>query len=67
MLQQGTTDYQILEVVRAHPDCTLEEVTQKLPTLHWSDVFVAVEFLSRSGHLRLTQRDLELTTTLSLP
>jgi hypothetical protein len=67
MLQQETTTDQVLEVVRAHPDCTLDEVTEKLPKLHWSDVFVAVDNLSRSGHLRLTQRNLGLTTTLSLP
>ena len=50
MPQQAPIGDRILEVVRAHPDCTVEEVTQQLPDLYWSDVFLEVERLSRSGH-----------------
>jgi hypothetical protein len=67
MLQEGTIGDQILEVVRANPDCTLEEVTRQLPELYWSEVFLEVERLSRLGHLRLIQSSLGLTTTLRLP
>ena len=67
MLQQGTTGDRILEIVRADPDCTLEEVTRQLPELYWSDVFLEVERLRRSGQLQLTQSSLGLTTTLRLP
>ena len=67
MLQQGTTGDRILEIVRADPDCTLEEVTRQLPELYWSDVFLEVEHLRRSGQLQLTQSSLGLTTTLRLP
>ena len=31
MLQEGTIGDRILEIVRANPDCTLEEVTRQLP------------------------------------
>jgi hypothetical protein len=68
MLQQVTTiGDQILEVVRAHPDCMLEEVTQQLPELHWSEVFIEVDRLSRLGHVRITQSRFGLTATLRLP
>ena len=67
MLQQGTTGDRILEIVRADPDCTLEEVTRRLPELYWSDVFLEVERLRRSGQLQVTQSSLGLTTTLRLP
>jgi len=66
MLQQGTTGDRILEIVRADPDCTLEEVTRQLPELYWSDVFIEVERLRRSGQLQVTQSSLGLTTTLRL-
>ncbi|MBU6435383.1 MAG: hypothetical protein KGS09_19565 [Nitrospirae bacterium] len=67
MLQQATIGGRILEVVRANPDCTLEEVTQQLPDLYWSDVFLEVEILRRLGQLRLTQSSLGLTTTICVP
>jgi hypothetical protein len=67
MLQIGTIGDQILEAVKANPDCTLEEVTRQLPELYWSDVFLEVERLSRLGHLRMIQSSLGLTTTLRLP
>ena len=57
----------ILEVVRANPDCSLDEVVQKLPDLQWSDVFMAVDRLNRMGRLRLIQ-DISLrTTSVHLP
>jgi hypothetical protein len=67
MLQQGTIGDRILEIVRADPDCTLEEVTRQLPELYWSDVFLEVDRLRRSGQLQVTQSSLGLTTTLRLP
>ena len=66
MLQQGTITDQILDVVQAHPDCTLEELIQQLPELCWSEVFLAVDRLMRSGRLRLTQSSGGLITTLRL-
>ena len=67
MLQQVTIGDQILEMVRANPDCTLEEVTQQLPELHWSDVFVEVEHLSRLGHLQVLHNSVLSTIILRLP
>ena len=67
MLVQTSTEDQILEIVRAYPDSTLEEVTQRLPELHWSEVFLVVDHLRRLGHLRLTQSSGGLITTLHLP
>jgi hypothetical protein len=55
MLRQGSTDNQILEVVRTHPGCGLDELTQHLPQMNWSQVFIEVDRLSRSGLLRLTK------------
>ena len=67
MLQEGTIGDRILEIVRANPDCTLEEVTRQLPELYWSDLFLEVERLRRSGQLQMTQSSSGLTTTLRLP
>lgn len=64
MLQYRSSADRILEAVRAHPGCTLEEVEQQLSDLHWSEVFQQVDRLSRSGQLRLAQSSLGLTTTL---
>jgi hypothetical protein len=55
MLQQTSTEDQILAVVKAYPDSTLEEVTQQLPEMHWAEVFLVVHHLRRLGRLQLTQ------------
>ena len=47
MVSQASISERILEVVRANPDCTLEEVAQQLPDFGWSEVFVAVDHLIR--------------------
>lgn len=68
MLSEATISDRILEVVRANPDCTLDELSQQLPDLYWSDVFLAVDHLNRSGRLRLIQdSSLRFTTNLRLP
>ena len=51
MLQPGTIGDQILELVKANPLCTLEKLTQALPELHWYNVYIEVDRLSRSGRL----------------
>ena len=55
MLQQGPFGDQILEMVRANPDCTLEEVRQQLPNLHPFALYLEVERLRRLGHLRMVK------------
>lgn len=35
-------------------DCPLEEVTRLCPDLTWNQVFLAVDYLSRSGQIRVT-------------
>jgi len=67
MLQQATIGDRILEQVSAHPDCTLEEVAQQFPELHWFDVYIEVERLSRSRYLRLNHKSVLSTITLRLP
>ncbi|HTL62102.1 MAG TPA: hypothetical protein VL261_10690, partial [Nitrospira sp.] len=51
----ATIAEQILQVVRAHPGCGLDDLSERLPALQWSDVFVEVDRLSRSGELRVTR------------
>lgn len=67
MLQHATISDQILEVVKANPDCTLEEVAQQFPDPDWFDVYIEVERLSRSGHLRLIHKSVLSTIILRLP
>ncbi len=64
MLREDTIAEEILEVVRANPDCTLEELTQRLEWHSWSQVFLEVDRLSRSGRLILTQAGVGFITTL---
>jgi len=66
MRPQATIGERILELVRANPDCTMEDVMQQLPELSWSDVFLEVERLVRVGQLRLIQNSLLLAITLRL-
>ena len=54
MLNQGVAS-QILEVVKAHPGCGLDELTLLLPDFSWSEIFVEVDRMSRSGQLCLTR------------
>jgi hypothetical protein len=56
MAQVETVTNRILNAVRHAPDCTLDELTQRCPDLHWSQVFLEVDRLSRSGDLKLTSR-----------
>ncbi|BFU94094.1 MAG: protein of unknown function [Nitrospira sp.] len=55
---------QILEAVSEYPDCTLDELVQRLPDFHWSDIFLQVDQLSRTGRLRLTRTGSGFVTTL---
>lgn len=64
MLQEDIVADQILGWVRARPDCTLEELTQSLDGFSWSQVFLEVDRLSRSGQLILTQTGVGFITTL---
>ena len=63
MLNQGVTN-QILDIVRTHPGCGLDELISFLPELSWSEVFVEVDRLSRSGQLRLTRTGSEFLAKL---
>ena len=65
MLQQATISDRILELVRANPDCTLAEVTQQFPELHWYCVYIEVERLCQSGHLRLIHHSALPTISLN--
>lgn len=67
MLEQHTAAGEILDMVRAHPGCTLDELTQCLRKWSWSEVFIEVDRLSRLGQLRLTQSDAGFITTLHVP
>jgi hypothetical protein len=50
-----TITAKILQVVRAYPGCGLDDLAERLPEVQWSDVFVEVDRLSRSGELRVTR------------
>jgi hypothetical protein len=55
MQQRVTIGDQILEVAKVNPGCTLDELILSLSGPSWSDVFLEVDRLSRSGQLRLTK------------
>ena len=56
---------QILEFVKAHPNCTLDDVTLRLQEWNWSDVFIEVDRLNRLGRLRLIRSGTGYVTRLS--
>ena len=66
MVQEATLRDRILELVKANLGCTLDQVTQQFPELHWYHVYIEVERLCRSGHLRLIHNSV-LYTRLRLP
>jgi hypothetical protein len=45
----------ILDVVKTNPGCGLDDLIESLPGVQWSDVFIEVDRLSRSGELRVTK------------
>ncbi|HKT35576.1 MAG TPA: hypothetical protein VJR03_12155 [Nitrospira sp.] len=67
MLSSAPISDRVLEVVRTNPHCSLDEVVQQLPDLHWSEVFTEVDRLNRLGHLRLVQNISMTATNMYLP
>ena len=63
-MQPATIGDQILEAVRANPDCTLDQLIFKVSGASWSEVFLEVDRMSRSGQLRLTKSSLGMRATL---
>ena len=66
-MQPATIGDRILEVVRANPGCTMEEVMGLLPDLRWSDVLHEVLTLRRLGQLELNESTLGWTTAFHPP
>ena len=64
MSQQLTVTDRIIQMVRSTPDCSLEELTHNLSDLSWSEVFLEVDRLSRSGQLILTRSGVRFMTSL---
>ena len=64
MTHQETAAAQILEAVKIHPECALDELILSLPELSWAEIVHEVDRLSRSGQMRMSQSSLGLTTTL---
>ena len=55
MPEHSTAADEILDMVKAHPGCTLDESTHYLKKSNWCEVFIEVDHLSRIGRLRLTR------------
>ncbi len=62
MVQSITVTDQILDVIRQHPGCLLEEVVLACPTISWNQVFKEVDRLSRTGQIRLMQTGMGIYT-----
>jgi hypothetical protein len=63
-MRQDIVADQILEVVRIHSECPLDELIKSLPGLGWAEIVHGVIRLTRSGQLQLSESRLGLTTTL---
>ncbi|SLM49481.1 protein of unknown function [Nitrospira japonica] len=64
MDQQHTAADQILQAVKAHPDCALGHLIRSLPELSWFEVFHEVDRLGRTGRIKFSRNSLGLATTL---
>lgn len=64
MSQQLAVADRIIQTVRVIPDCSLEELTHTLSDLSWSEVFLEVDRMSRSGQLILTRSGVGFMTSL---
>ena len=51
----ATAEERIGEILQSTGPCTLDEVVTYLPNLSWSEVFVAVDQMSRDGRVSLRQ------------
>jgi hypothetical protein len=56
MTQEITTEDQVIDILHRNHACDLEEVTRQCPNLTWSQVFLAVDRMSRRGEIRLMAR-----------
>jgi hypothetical protein len=54
MSQLGTVAERILDAVHCAPGCQLDDLVLRLPQLTWNQVFLEVDRLSRTGHVRMT-------------
>lgn len=51
----ATIDRVQSELEKREADCPLEEVVGLFPDLTWNQVFLAIDYLSRTGQVRVTQ------------
>jgi hypothetical protein len=54
----------ILEVLASGETLTLEQVIAEVPELSWSQLFQAVDALSRHGHIALRRRGFQYELSL---
>jgi len=53
MARSATSVNLIMKAIAHHPGCGLDELVTICPDLTWNQVFLEVDRLSRTGHLRL--------------
>ena len=52
-LRQSGLSYQVLRIVRRKKTCDLDDLLQECNSYTWTQVFLEVDRMSRSGELRL--------------
>lgn len=67
MPEQSTAADEILDMVKAHPGCTMDELTHYLKKSNWCEVFIEVDHLSRVGRLRLARSGAGFITMFYAP
>ncbi len=58
-LQAATTETLVMTVLERERTLRLDQLADRLPELSWSQVFGAVDSLSRRGAIRLRRRGFE--------
>ena len=53
-MTQPTTTQTVMEIVLRSPGCHIEDILHECPGLTWNQVFLAIDYLSRAGEIRVT-------------
>ena len=57
----------IIDLLRSSGKFTVEELAARVPNLSWSQIFLAIDMLSRSGHVILRREGSTYTLEMAKP
>ena len=58
MIRDREVTHRILKTLEANPQCDLDKLVQLCSELSWSEVFLGIDRLSRTGRVRLSRQSI---------